>query len=115
MDTLKFLHRFKNISIDKKVKRSFDVRGLFTNILVDFPFNCILENIFTNGIKDFYRLSKLQLKKLPHWTTKRTVFQFQELYKQTDGVAMGSQRRRQLREIGGGGAKLKSRGQSFFI
>ena len=36
-------------------------------------------------------LSKLQLKKLLHWTTKETVFQFQgKLYKQTDGVAMGS-------------------------
>ena len=36
-------------------------------------------------------LSKLQLKKLLCWTTKGTVFQFQEdLYERTDGVAMGS-------------------------
>ena len=50
----------------------------------------ILENIFTNGVKDFNGLSKLQLKKLLLWTTKGTI-QFQgKLYEQTDGVAMGS-------------------------
>ena len=70
---------------------SFDVTSLFINIPIDFTINLILENIFTNGVKDFNKLSKLQLKKLLHWTTKGTVFQFQgELCEQTDGVAMDS-------------------------
>ena len=67
---------------------SFDVKSLFINITVDFTINLILENIFINGVKDFNGLSKLQLKKLLHWTTKGTVFQSQgKLHEQTDGVA----------------------------
>ena len=90
-DTFDFLHRLDSISIDDKIMGSFDVRSLFTNIPVNFTINLILENIFTNDVKDFNELSKLQLKKLLHWTTKGTVFQFQgKLYEQTDGVAMGS-------------------------
>ena len=87
-DTFEFLHRLHNISIDNKIMGSFDVKSLFTNITVDFTINLILENIFINGVKDFKGLSKLQLNKLLHWTTKGTVFQSQgKLYKQTDGVA----------------------------
>ena len=73
-DTFDFLHRFHNNSIDNKIMGSFDVRSLFTNIPVDFTINFILEIIFTNGVKDFNGLSKLQLKKLLHWTTKGTIF-----------------------------------------
>ena len=92
-DTFEFLHRLQNILIDNKIMGSFDVGSLFTNIPVDFTINLInlLENIFSNGVKDFNGLSELQLKKLLHWTTKGTVFQFQgELCEQTDGIAMGS-------------------------
>ena len=61
---------------DNKIIVSFDDRSLFTNIPADFAINLILENIFTNGVKDFNRISKLHLKKLLHWTTEGTVFQF---------------------------------------
>ena len=58
---------------------SLDVKSLFTNVPLDFTtefIELILNNIFSQGTKDFNGLNKNQLKKLLSWTCKDTVFQF---------------------------------------
>ena len=90
-DTFDFLDKIKDINIRDKTMSSLDVKSLFTNIPVNFTINLILEAIFVNDVKKFYGLNKQQLKKLLKWTCSGTVFQFnEELFEQTDGVAMGS-------------------------
>ena len=70
---------------------SLDVKSLFTNVPVDFTINLIQNNIFSNGVKKFNGLTRLQLRKFLEWTCTRTVFQFGgNYYEQVDGVSMGS-------------------------
>ena len=68
-----------------------DVKSLFTSVPVNFTIDLILNNIFKNGVKHFNGLNRQQMKKLLTWTCKETVFQFGgNIYKQTEGMAMGS-------------------------
>ena len=90
-DTFDFLRKIKDVNIQNKVMSSLDVKSLFTNIPVDFTVNLILDSIFINDVKKFQGLNRQQLKKLLKWSCSGTVFQFnEELFEQTDGVAMGS-------------------------
>ena len=67
------------------------VKSLFTNLPVNFTIDLVLKGVFSNNITEFHGLSKLQLKKLLHWTSKGTVFHFNgQLFEQIDGVSMGS-------------------------
>ena len=70
---------------------SLDVKSLFTNVALDFTIELILNNVFSQGTKDFSGLNKNQLKKLLSWTCKGTIFQFNgNIYEQIDGISMGS-------------------------
>ena len=90
-DTFDFFEKIKNLTPGKKLMASLDVKSLFTNVPVNFTFGLILNNIFNNGAKDFNRLNRQQMKKLLTWTCKGTVFQVEgNIYKQTEGIAMGS-------------------------
>ena len=46
---------------------SLDVKSLFANVPVNFKIDLILNNIFNNGVKDFNRLNRQQMKKLLTW------------------------------------------------
>ena len=67
---------------------SLYVKDLFINTLLDFTFELILNNIFSQGTKDFKGLNRNQLKKLLSWTCKGKIFQFN--YEQIDRISMGS-------------------------
>ena len=70
---------------------SLDVKSLFTNVPLDFTIELILNNVFSQGTKDFNGLNKNQLNKLLSWTGKGTIFQFNgNTYEQIDGISMGS-------------------------
>ena len=69
---------------------SLDVDSLFTNIPLDETINICIESIFNES--DFVEgLNKSEFKELLSLATKESYFIFNELlYKQIDGVAMGS-------------------------
>ena len=69
---------------------SLDVDSLFTNIPLDETINICTESIFNES--DFVEgLNKSEFKELLSLATKESYFIFNELlYKQIDGVAMGS-------------------------
>ena len=71
---------------------SFDVKSLFTNILVDFVTDIILKEIYgSDSTKKVYGLTKRQFKHLLVWTTKRTTLNLNgSFYQQIDGVGMKS-------------------------
>ena len=69
---------------------SLDVNSLFTNIPLDETINICTESIF-NEIDTVEGLNKSEFKELLSLATKVSYFIFNELlYKQIDGVAMGS-------------------------
>ena len=58
---------------------------------MSYTINLVLDQIFTNGTKEFKGLSRKRLRKLFDWVCNKTTFQFDgHFYKQHDGVAMGS-------------------------
>ena len=69
---------------------SLDVDSLFTNIPLDETINICTESIF-NESDTVEGLNKSENKELLSLATKESYFIFNELlYKQIDGVAMGS-------------------------
>ena len=79
-----------NLSASDKIMASLDVKNFFTNVPVNFATDLVLKSVFSNNITEFLGLNKFQLKKL-HWTSKGSVFQFNEqLLGQIDGDSMGS-------------------------
>ena len=69
---------------------SFDVVSLFTNVPLLFTVNIILDRIFKNNLIKT-SLSRRTLKKLILDSCRKTIFSFNnKLYKQVDGVSMGS-------------------------
>ena len=69
---------------------SLDVDSLFLNIPLDGTINICTESIF-NESDTVVRLNKSEFKELLSLATKESYFIFNELlYKQIDGVAMGS-------------------------
>ena len=70
---------------------SFDVISLFTNIPLTDTFNIISETCFPSNDTTFHNFSKTQFKSLFDIATKDCYFTFNdEIYRQVDGVAMGS-------------------------
>ena len=69
---------------------SFDVKSLFTNVPMDYTINIILRRIYDDN--ELYRnISKKEMKEIFLLRTKNAHFTFNsEIYKQCDGVAMGS-------------------------
>ena len=69
---------------------NLDVDFLFTNIPLEETIDICLNALFEN-MEKVQGLSKIQFKKLLSLATKETYFLFKgKLYKQADGVAMGS-------------------------
>ena len=70
---------------------SFDVKSLFTNIPLDETIDIILNQLTPNDDSTFNNFSRKQLKSTLELATKNSFFIFnQNLYKQLDGVAMGT-------------------------
>ena len=85
---VKDIKRF-SVSEDEKLV-SFDVKSLFTNVPLDFTINLILDKIYRDKLMHV-KLTKDQLRTLLELCTKELHFSFNgDMFKQTDGVAMGS-------------------------
>lgn len=70
---------------------SLDVESLYTNIPVNETIEIILDAIFTNDVVLHHDLSRDQLKKLLNLALCDSYFKFNNaIYKQKDGLAMGS-------------------------
>ena len=94
-DTLMFAEQLKELSFDDDdILVSYDVTSLFTNVLLDYKIDLYVEKAFKdNWFCSTYDLaiSKQYLSELLKIATKDQLFQFNDnLYLQTDGVAMGS-------------------------
>ena len=69
---------------------SFDIKSLFTNIPLSETIDICTDELFANS-DNVQNLSKIQFKKLLTLACEDCYFLFNEdLYKQTDGVAMGN-------------------------
>ena len=69
---------------------SFDVTSLFTNVPLDFTINVILDKIYEEKLIST-KLKREDMKLLFEMCTKEMHFSMNEkIYKQVDGVAMGS-------------------------
>ncbi len=86
-----FVNEIKNLKFGFPVRMaSFDVKSLFTNIPLDETINICLELLFEDNI-EVNNLSRKQFKSLLELAVKESAFLFDDtLYKQVDGVAMGS-------------------------
>ena len=95
-DTLMFAEQLKELSFDDDdILVSYDVTSLFTNVPLDYTIDLLVEkaNFKDNWFCARYDLtiSKQDLSELLKIATKDQLFQFNDnLYLQTDGVAMGS-------------------------
>ena len=70
---------------------SFDVTSLFTNIPLQATVEIILNKIFYDDSVLFHGFNKIQFKKLLEIAVQDTHFLFNgDIYKQVDGVSMGS-------------------------
>jgi len=70
---------------------SFDVKSLFTNVPVKETRDIIVNQLFPAPDYILHSLNKTQFAKLLNLATNDTIFLFDnQLYKQTDGMAMGS-------------------------
>ena len=59
---------------------SLDVKSLFTNVPLDFTIELILNNIFSQGRKDFNGLKKNQLKNCSLGLAKTQSFNLMEIF-----------------------------------
>ena len=72
---------------------SFDVASLFTNVPLDETIDIILDKLYPNKDKKLKvnGMTRLIFKRALEWCLKGNIFIFNgKLYRQTDGVAMGS-------------------------
>ena len=90
-DSFHFIRSLRDFGInDSHVMASFDIKSLFTQIPLDETIEICLEELFRNSevVNGFKRS---QLKELLSLATKECYFLFNDsLYKQIDGVSMGS-------------------------
>ena len=86
-----FLSKIKNKHMEPdELMVSFDVTSLFTNVPLDYTIDLILKKIYRDNLITT-NLKEAQLKELLVLCTKEIHFSYNEkLYKQVDGVAMGS-------------------------
>ena len=70
---------------------SFDIQSLFTNIPLSETIDLIIDKLFPNNTERFNNFDKLSFRKLLELAVVDTHFIFNgNIYKQTDGMAMGS-------------------------
>ena len=70
---------------------SLDIESLFTNVPVSETIDIILTKLFTDGISVYHGFSRSEFSTLLKLAVEDSFFTFDsKLYKQTDGMAMGS-------------------------
>ena len=70
---------------------SFDVESLFTNVPLIETINLILDSLFPSDTTVFHGFNKNDFRKVLELAVLDTYFIFNgKVYKQTDGMAMGS-------------------------
>ena len=91
-DSFTFVNELKNLNVDKNMTMaSFDVTSLFTNIPLTETSDIISENCFPTDDATFHNFSKKQFFNFFNIATKDCYFTFNDtIYRQLDGVAMGS-------------------------
>ena len=88
-DTFPFVKEVQEVSVSDYFMASYDVCSLFTNIPLNETIDLADDIIFDNN--QSMSITKPQLKKLFVFATSQTHFLFNnEIYDQTDGVAIGS-------------------------
>ena len=89
--TKDFISKLKDKTVTSDYKMvSFDVKSLFTNVPLDFTIKLILQRIYDDKLIDT-KIKKEHMKELLDMCTKDIHFSCNnKIYKQTDGVAMGS-------------------------
>ncbi|XP_042870212.1 uncharacterized protein LOC122252037 [Penaeus japonicus] len=89
-NTTDFVNEITTVKINGPVvMASVDVQSLFTNVPLEETTNLIVRKLVKS--KDFQQLNEKQLTKALQLATADSVFTFNDdLYSQTDGVAMGS-------------------------
>ena len=89
--TKQFISQVKDIVIPNGYSLvSFDVQSLFTNVPLDYTINIILERVYVDRDLQI-NIDQKDLKKLLTLCTKNVHFSFNnDIYIQSDGVAMGS-------------------------
>ena len=90
-DSLSFVKEIENYKCNNSdIMASFDIKSLYTNIPLIETINIIIDLVFANNSL-FNLFNKEQFKKFLHLTLLDTYFFFNKsLYKQVDGLAMGS-------------------------
>ncbi|CAF2071453.1 unnamed protein product [Rotaria magnacalcarata] len=94
-DSFELVKKIKSTILNKEksyIICSFDVESLYTNVPVEEAINVTLEFIFKSKQKNAnIPFSREQMKKLLELSVRDAPFRFQnKIYKQIDGVAMGS-------------------------
>ena len=91
LDTFSFVQTILNVpDADNYIMASFDVTSLFTNVPLNETINIILDSLYANTTEN-NGLNRSQFKHLLEMATKNIMFYFNgKLYKQIEGVAMGS-------------------------
>ncbi|CAM4873605.1 unnamed protein product [Rotaria socialis] len=94
-DSFEFVKKIKNTILSQEksyIICSFDVESLYTNVPVEEAINVTLDFIFKLKQKNAnIPFSREQMKKLLELSVRDAPFRFQnKIYKQIDGVAMGS-------------------------
>ena len=86
-----FLERIKNVRIDNDYDMvSFDVVSLFTNVPIEFTIDVILDKVYNKRLIKT-KLSRNELKKLLLLCTTQLHFKFNnQIFRQVEGVSMGS-------------------------
>ena len=88
-DFVNYINTLKDSN--KYIMCSFDIESLFTNIPLDETIEIIISLLFPDGNNTFHSFSKSEFKSLLNLATKSSTFLFDDkLYKQIDGVAMGT-------------------------
>ena len=89
-NTYEFVSDLKKINLKQFTMASFDVESLFTNIPLDETIEIIIETLYKDR-EEVHNFNKDQFRKLLNSAVKDSPFIFNNnLYKQRDGVAMGS-------------------------
>jgi hypothetical protein len=94
-DTLSFADEIRNLHVNEDdVLVSYDVTALFTNAPLQETIDILVKKAFSNdwfNQTHHLNMTKNELRQLLEVATTNQLFQFNDdLYEQTDGVAMGS-------------------------
>lgn len=91
-NSYEFVDSIKSVpNADKQYMCSFDVESLYTNVPVTESIELILNRIYIDNVKVHHGFTRKELKKLLELTLQDTYFKFNNsIYKQLDGLAMGS-------------------------